>query len=40
MKELRETNKQVFWNLIYYFNDYVLPFDFILPYEEIPKEIE
>jgi hypothetical protein len=31
---MRESNKHVFWNLIYYFNDYSLPFDFILPYED------
>ena len=31
---MRESNKHVFWNLIYYFNDYLLPFDFILPYED------
>ena len=31
---MREFNKQVFWNMIYYFNDYQLPFDFILPYED------
>jgi len=30
----RESNKQIFWNMIYYFNDYQLPFDFILPYED------
>ena len=24
----------MFWNLIYYFNDYLLPYDFILPYED------
>ena len=40
IKELRDTNKQVFWNLVYYFNDYVLPFDFILLYDETPPEVE
>ena len=25
--------KQRFWNLIYYFNEYHLPYEFILPYE-------
>jgi hypothetical protein len=33
MESLR-FNKQLFWNLIYYFNDYMLPYDFILPYED------
>lgn len=32
--DIREHNKHIFWNMIYYFNDYQLPFDFILPYEE------
>ena len=34
--ELRnaEKNKQLFWNLIYYFNEYHLPYEFILPYED------
>ena len=27
-------NKQLFWNLVYYFNDYMLPYDFMLPYED------
>lgn len=27
-------NKVLFWNLIYYFNDYMLPYDFMLPYED------
>lgn len=28
-------NKDFFWNLIYYFNDFLLPYDFMLPYEEL-----
>ena len=27
-------NQQRFWNLIYYFNEYHLPYEFILPYED------
>jgi hypothetical protein len=34
INNLRTKNKQIFWNLIYYFNDYQLPFEFILPYED------
>ncbi len=34
MAEMREYNKHLFWNLVYYFNDYHLPFEFILPYED------
>ena len=30
---LGEQGKQRFWNLIYYFNEYHLPYEFILPYE-------
>lgn len=26
--------KTIFWNLIYYFNEYHLPYEFILPYED------
>ena len=26
--------KHIFWNLIYYFNEYHLPYEFILPYED------
>ena len=42
-QEIRLNNKHIFWNMIYYFNDYQLPFDFILPYEdskEFDKEYE
>jgi len=28
-----ESQKHLFWNMIYYFNEYLLPYDFILPYE-------
>lgn len=34
MRLIRECNKQIFWNLIYYFNEYQLPFEFFLPYED------
>lgn len=30
---LRTKREMDFWNLVYYFNEYLLPFDFILPYE-------
>jgi hypothetical protein len=30
---LRKNKEQEFWNLIYYLNEYQLPFEFILPYE-------
>lgn len=33
-EKMRESNKHIFWNLIYYFNDYHLPFEFLLPYED------
>jgi len=29
-----QSNTKRFWNLIYYFNEYHLPFEFILPYED------
>ncbi len=29
-----DTPEQLFWNLIYYFNEYHLPYEFILPYED------
>lgn len=32
--ETLSQNKQIFWNLIYYFIDYGLPYDFLLPYED------
>lgn len=38
--KMRSDNKNLFWNMIYYFNDYFLPFDFILPYEEFDKGYE
>jgi hypothetical protein len=34
MEKIRQFNKHLFWNLVYYFNDYHLPFEFILPYED------
>ncbi len=27
-------NEESFWNLIYYFNEYRLPYEFILPYKD------
>jgi len=33
LKFLRREKEQDFWNLVYYFDDYKLPFEFILPYE-------
>ena len=35
-----EKTKQIFWNLIYYFNEYHLPYEFILPYEDKDFEKE
>ena len=32
--------KQIFWNMIYYFNEYMLPFEFILPYEDPQFEMD
>ncbi len=32
--ELMQFNKQIFWNLIYYFSEYRLPADFMLCYED------
>ena len=32
--------KDIFWNLIYYFNEYHLPYEFILPYEDKTFEKE
>ena len=29
---LREFNKNIYWNLIWYFADYNLPYDFMVPY--------
>ena len=29
----RKEHTEKFWNLIYYFNEYHLPFEFILPYQ-------
>jgi hypothetical protein len=29
---LREHNKNLYWNLIWYFADYSLPYDFMVPY--------
>ena len=34
MRMMREYNKQIFWNMVYYFNEYHLPFEFFLPYED------
>ena len=32
--EAKKSPEQLFWNLIYYFNEYHLPYEFILPYED------
>jgi hypothetical protein len=29
---LREYNKNIYWNLIWYFAEHHLPYDFIVPY--------
>ena len=29
-----EESKQRFWNLIYYFNEHHLPYEFMLPYQD------
>jgi molybdenum cofactor biosynthesis enzyme MoaA len=34
MQMMRQVNKHLFWNLIYYFNEFQLPFEFFLPYED------
>jgi hypothetical protein len=31
---LKEYNKNIYWNLIWYFAEYGLPYDFIVPYED------
>ena len=33
LRELRKDHEHLFWNLVYYLNEYQLPFEFILPYE-------
>ena len=33
LKDLRKNHENLFWNLVYYLNEYQLPFEFILPYE-------
>jgi hypothetical protein len=33
LKDLRKNYENLFWNLVYYLNEYQLPFEFILPYE-------
>lgn len=35
-----EFSSCLFWNLIYYFNEYHLPYEFILPYEDKQFERE
>lgn len=40
LDKLRSDYKQLFWNLIYYFNDYTLPYDFLLPYEDDDESFE
>jgi len=31
--EESKKDNELFWNLVYYFYEYALPFEFILPYE-------
>jgi hypothetical protein len=31
---LRDYNKNIYWNLIWYFAEYHLPYDFIVPYAD------
>jgi hypothetical protein len=33
-----EGRKYLFWNLVYYFNEHGLPFDFILPYQNYQEK--
>ena len=33
LKLLRKKHDHIFWNIVYYLNEYQLPFEFILPYE-------
>jgi len=38
--ELRRYNSTLFWNLLYYFSEFELPYDFMLPYYQPPfKEL-
>ncbi len=36
--EESKKNNELFWNLVYYFYEYALPFEFILPYEQDKDE--
>lgn len=38
IENFRAYNSMIFWNLVYYFLIYDLPFDFIMPYEENYQE--
>ena len=33
LEVLRREARDEFWNLMYYFNEHQLPYDFMLPYE-------
>jgi hypothetical protein len=33
-EQIRRQHKPIFWNLIYYFSEYQLPFDFLLEYDD------
>ena len=33
-----DRRKYLFWNLVYYFNEHGLPFDFILPYQNYQEK--
>ena len=40
LKDLRENHENLFWNLVYYLNEYQLPFEFILPYESNVQQLK
>lgn len=31
---MKEYNKNIYWNLIWYFAEFDLPYDFLVPYED------
>jgi hypothetical protein len=31
---LKDYNKNIYWNLVWYFAEYGLPYDFLVPYED------
>ena len=40
LKDLRKNHENLFWNLVYYLNEYQLPFEFILPYESNVQQLK